>query len=75
MHFGPLSVIDMLAGPLEHAHNFCPILEQQSKTVASSLEVVRSCSVVITTTPTFAYSLVQVCHKCGTAMPYRLLRA
>ena len=50
-----------------------------TRTVASSLEVVRPYCVVIITTPTFAYSLVQVPHKCGTAMavpgPYRLLRA
>ena len=39
-----------------------------SRTVASSLEVVRPYCVVITTTPTFAHSLVQVLHKCGTAM-------
>ena len=35
------------------------------RTVASSLEVAR---VVITATPTSAYSLVQVPHKCGTAI-------
>ena len=39
-----------------------------SRTVASSLEVVRPYGVVITTTPTSAHSLVQVPHKCGTAM-------
>ena len=38
------------------------------RTVASSLEVVQPYWVVITTTPTFAHSLVQVPHKCGTAM-------
>ena len=38
------------------------------RTVASSLEVVRPYCVVITTTPTSAHSLVQVPHKCGTAM-------
>ena len=37
-------------------------------TVASSLKVVRPYCVVATTTPTFAYSLVRVPHKCGTAM-------
>ena len=40
----------------------------QYRTVASSLEVVRPYCIVITTTPTFAHSLVQVSHKCGTAM-------
>ena len=37
------------------------------RAVASSLEVVRPYCVVITTTPTFAYALVQV-PKCGMAM-------
>ena len=39
-----------------------------ARTVASSLKVVRPYCVVITTTPTFAHSIVQVPHKCGTAM-------
>ena len=56
--------------------SYCPAsifysFSNVSKTVASSLEVVRPYCVVITTTPTFSYSLV---HKCGTAIwPYRLL--
>ena len=50
------------------------------RTVASSLEVVRPYWVVITTTPTFAHSLVQVPHKINVVrpwpyLPYRLLRA
>ena len=38
-----------------------------SRTVASSLEVVRPYCVVITTTPIFVHSIVQLPHKCGTA--------
>ena len=41
---------------------------EERRTVASSLEVVRPYCLVITTTPTSAHSLVQVTHKCGTAM-------
>ena len=37
--------------------------------VASSLEVVRQYCVVIITTPTFAYSLVQGPNKCGCTCP------
>ena len=39
-----------------------------NRTVASSLEVVRPYCIVLTTTPTFTHSLVQVPHKCGMAM-------
>ena len=42
--------------------------------VASSLEVVWPYCIVITT-PTFAYSLVQVPHKYRPYLPYRLLQA
>ena len=59
---------------IRECHTCCIV-----RTVASSLEVVRPYYVVITTTPTFAYSQVQVPHKCCTAMylpyNYRLLRA
>ena len=58
MIFGPM-------GPLLGGTNFTVTL---LRTVASSLEVVRPYCVVITTTPTSAHSLVQVPHKCGTAM-------
>ena len=51
--------------PMAHATRIYRLL---NRTVASSLEVVRPYCVVITTTPTSAHSLVQVPHKCGTAM-------
>ena len=41
-----------------------------SRTVASSLEVVRPYCVVVTTTPTFTYSLVQVPINVVRAWPY-----
>ena len=60
------TVVDVLANVKctngHHMHKHC------CRTVASSLEVVRPYCVVITTTPTFAHSLVQVPHKCGMAM-------
>ena len=51
---------------------FCCARSAQHRTVASSLTVVRPYCVVITTTPTSAHSLVQVPHKCGTAMAVHL---
>ena len=66
----PWSVI-----PVDASDSFDTILDvvragkyETIRTLASSLEVVRPYCVVITTTPTFAHSIVQVPHKCGTAM-------
>ena len=41
---------------------------QDCRYVASTLEVIRPYCVVITATPTFAYSLDRIPHKCGTAI-------
>ena len=53
--------------PVPHA--LCLRTAAYFRTVASSLEVVRPYCVVITTTPTFTYSLVQVPHKYGRTCP------
>ena len=68
--------MELSGRPFQHCNKQCERVGEEGggrthcmdRTVASSLEVVRPYCIVITTTPTSAHSLVQVPHKCGTAM-------